>query len=150
MFGLTPYNRKANGMARRNDIWDMRNFFEDFFNDTVFHGLTPAVQPIRADVRETDKEFIIEAEIPGVSKEDIKLDLRDDNLTISVERNEQINEEKDNYIRRERRYGSYSRSFYLDNVEHDSISARYNDGVLTVTLPKSREASSKNRRIDIQ
>lgn len=149
MFGLTPY-RRGGEVSRRNDAGDLRGLFDDFFNDNFFPAFVSSNPMMRADIRETDGGYLIEAEIPGVSKEDIKLDVSDDTLTISVERNEQVNEERENYIRKERRFGSCSRSFRLDNVKQDSISAKYSDGVLKVTLPKSGEARSKGRKIEIQ
>lgn len=148
MFGLVPF-RKGGSISRRHDIWDIGSFLEDFFNDSFFGGFTNVFHPIKADVRETDKEFIVEAELPGVNKEDIKLEVRDDVLTISVENKVETNEERENYIRRERRYGSYSRSFYLDNVEHEGIKAKYNNGVLTITLPKVSEGKGNKRKIQI-
>ncbi|MCX7924057.1 MAG: Hsp20/alpha crystallin family protein [Clostridia bacterium] len=150
MFGLTPYNRRNNEAARRNDIWDLRSVFNDFFNDSLFPTAFGTAHPIKADIRETDKEYILDAEIPGVSKEDIKLDLRDNTLTISVEHNEQSSEERDNYIRKERRYGSFSRSFYVENVKHEDVSAKYNNGILTVILPKIEGGKNNARKIDIQ
>jgi len=105
MFGLTPYNNKGNGLQKGNSIWDSRNVFDDFFSDAFSPIFNGSVHSIKADIRETEKEYIIDAEIPGVNKEDIKLDLRDDVLTISVEQKQEVNEEKDNYIRKERRYG---------------------------------------------
>lgn len=150
MFGLTPYSRRGNGIARRGGFFDLTKVFDDFFNEPFVSGFFPAVQPIRADIRETEKEYIIDAEIPGVRKEDIKIDLRDDNLTIFVEHNEELNEERENYIRRERRYGSFSRSFYVENVKHEGVTAKYNNGVLTINLPKEKEGNRKSHRIDIQ
>jgi HSP20 family protein len=156
MFGLTPYNRRNRGLTNRDSIWgkdgilNVRGFFEDFFNDPFFTGLSAAVNPVKADIRENEKEYLIEAELPGVKKEDIKLDLRDDVLTISVENNIETNEERDNYIRRERRYGSFSRSFYVENTDHEAITAKYNDGILSIKLPKSEEARKKGYNIDIQ
>jgi HSP20 family protein len=88
--------------------------------------------------------------MPGVKKEDIKLELRDDILTLAVEHSEQVNEEKGNYIRRERKYGSYSRSFRLGNVNNEAVSAKYNDGVLSVTIPKAEPEKARSNRIEIQ
>lgn len=150
MFGLTPYNRKNNGLTARDGFFDFRNVFDDFFNDSFLPGFFTAAHPIKADIRETEKEYVIDAEIPGVKKEDIKLELRDDTLVIAVERNEQVDEERDNYIRKERRYGSYSRCFYVENVRNEDVAAKYNDGILTVTLPKSAESREKKHRIEIQ
>jgi HSP20 family protein len=150
MFGLTPYNRRNNELVSRNGMFDFRNVFDDFFSDSFLPGFFSVSNQMKADIRENEKEYVIDAEIPGVKKEDIKLELRDDTLTISVERNEQVNEERENYIRKERRYGSYSRSFYVENVKNEDVSAKYNDGILTVTLPKSKEAKEKHHRIEIQ
>ncbi len=149
MYGLIPFGRRHNDMAKK-DPWTFGNFFEDLFNDSlylpaIFHGGSS----IRADIRETEKDYIIEAELPGIRKEEIKLDFTDDTLTIKVERNEQQSEEKENYIRKERRYGSFSRSFYVENVKHEDVSAKYEDGILKVTLPKTAENKSKKRSIDI-
>lgn len=145
MFGIVPF--RNNKIQERGSIFDIDNLFNDFFSDASF-GLA-GVSPIKADIKENDNEFIIEAEISGVSKEDIKLDLRDDRLTISVEKNEETKEERDNYIRRERRYGSCSRSFYVENVKHEDVKAKYDNGVLSVILPKSENKKTDNR-IDIQ
>jgi len=150
MFGLVPFNRRTNDIATRNDPFDLASVFDDFFNDSFMPAFFTSSHPIKADIRETDKEFIVEADMPGVKKEDIRLDLRDGVLTIAVEQKEQVNEEKENYIRKERRYGSYSRTFHVDGVKQDDISAKYNDGVLTVNLPKAEEQKSKSHRIDIQ
>ena len=151
MFGLTPYNhRRQDGLEKRNDIFNLRSVLDEFFNESAFPAFFSSGSSMRADIRDTEKEYIIEAEIPGVRKEDIKLDLRDDVLTISVEHNEEINEERTNYVRKERKYGSFGRSFYVDNVNHEGVTAKYENGILTVNLPKN-EGTVKNRhKIDIQ
>ncbi len=144
MFGIVPFR---NHKIQERGLLDIENMFNSFFNDS-FLGLSGG-NPIRADIKENDKEFIVEAEIPGVAKEDIKLDLRDDRLTIAVEQNQESKEEKDNYIRKERRYGSFSRSFYVENVKNEDVSAKYENGILTIVLPKS-EPKKVNNRIEIQ
>ncbi|NJD04594.1 MAG: Hsp20/alpha crystallin family protein [Ruminiclostridium sp.] len=150
MFGLTPYNKRGTGLLGGHDLFDMRSIFDSFFEDPFRSAFFSTVNPMKADIRETEKEYIIDAELPGIKKEDIRLDLRDDTLTVSVEHNEQVNEEKDNYIRRERRFGSFSRSFYVENVRHEDVSAKYNDGILTVSIPKAEAGKERNRKIDIQ
>lgn len=150
MFGMVPYRRRNNGISRRDDIYSLEDFFNEFFNDVGFPSFFRGANPIRADIRENENEYVIDAELPGVRKEDIKIDLRDDVLTIAVEHNEQINEEKENFIRRERRYGSYSRSFYVENVKNEEVTAKYVDGVLTITLPKQKTGRNKGHRIEIQ
>lgn len=151
MYGLIPF-RRHNSLQKKGD-WDFQGWLDDFFSDSFFaDGFLPAFFArggIRADVKETENEYVIEAEIPGADKDDIKLDLDDNSLTISVERKQEEKEERQNYIRRERRYGSYSRSFYVDNIKHDSVKAEYKNGILKVTLPKKEEARGTKKRIDI-
>lgn len=150
MFGLVPFNRRANEISSRNDLFDFASIFDNFFNDSFTPAFFTASQPIKADIREMEKEYVIEADMPGVKKEDIKLDLRDGVLTIGVEHNEQVEEKRENYIRKERKYGSYCRSFNVDGVNQEGVTAKYSDGVLTVNLPKSEDARPKTHRIDIQ
>jgi HSP20 family protein len=151
MFGLTPYNKNQNSILRNEGGWDLRSVFNDFFSDsflpTAFFSLG---QSIRADIKENEKEYIVEAEVPGVHKEDIKVDLRDDVLTVSVEQNELVKEEKENYLRKERRYGSYSRSFYVEDVKNETVSAKYSDGILKIILPKDKSGRQEKHTIDIQ
>jgi HSP20 family protein len=150
MSGLTPYNKRKNELSGRDDIFDLRNIFDDFFSDSMFPAFISGGHPINADIRETEKEFVVEAEIPGVKKEDIKLDLRDNTLSISVEHNEEKKEERNNYIRRERKSGSFCRSFYVENVRPDGVAAKYVDGILTIILPKQEAGKESKRNIEIQ
>jgi len=148
--GLVPYNRRGNEVARRNDPWGFRSLIDDFFNDSLLPSVFSEGYPIRADIRETEKELIIDAEIPGVKKEDIKLDLRDNVLTIGVEHNEETKEERKDYVRKERRYGAFSRSFNVENIKQEEIAAKYNDGILTITLPKAEVKKEYGHKIDVQ
>ena len=148
--GLVPFNRRENAVSRKNDLWNLRTLMDDFFNDQFFRSALTDTYSIRTDIRETEKEYVIEAEVPGVKKEDIKLDLKDDVLTIGVEHKEETNEEKKGYIRKERRYGAYSRSFNVQNIKQDAIEAKYEDGVLTVILPKTDGQKQNQRKIDVQ
>jgi HSP20 family protein len=105
---------------------------------------------IRADIKENEKELIVESEMPGVKKEDVVVELRDNTLTISAEMNSETNEETEKYVRRERRRGSYSRRFYVEDVDSAGVKADYKDGVLKITLPKAKPAAPESYRIDIQ
>ncbi|MBU5294367.1 Hsp20/alpha crystallin family protein [Anaerosalibacter bizertensis] len=152
MFGLTPYRR---GISRRRDFNTMDQMFnsmvEEFFNGVDFPSFVPMDnESIRVDIKENDEEYILEAEIPGVDKKDIKLELKDDLLTISVERDEEIKEEKENYIRREIKRGRFQRGFYVDNIKEDEIKAKFKDGILYITLPKDESEKSKGNQIKIE
>jgi HSP20 family protein len=148
MFSLVPFSRRNEGLARRNDFWGFDRFFDDFFNFTPFSFWGNS--PVRADIRETENEWLIDAELPGVDKKDIQIELNDGYLTISVERNDEVNEEKENFVRRERSYGSYKRCFYVDDVKEDEIKATYKNGILSLTVPKVKPTKKQGKRIDIQ
>jgi len=103
-----------------------------------------------ANIIDNEKDFTIELAVPGMAKDDFSLNLEDDILTISVERKEEEVKEDRNFTRREFRYDEFSRSFSLpDIVDQEKIKADYQNGVLSVMLPKSAEAKVKGREIKI-
>ena len=105
----------------------------------------------RIDVKETDKEILIAAELPGTNEKDISLTLQNGVLTIQGEKKVEYDEEKENYHVMERSYGSFPRSLRLpDTVDEDKVEARFENGVLKVSLPKRAEALGAQRRIDIK
>ena len=126
------------------------NFFDNF--DLTHNGLTneskgdvPSVNII-----ENEKNFVIEFAAPGVKKEDFNINLDNQVLTVSREVNEEKEEKKENYTRREFVYGSFSRSFTLPkSVKFDNIAADYSEGILKVTLPKKEEEAKLSREIKI-
>ncbi|WP_069649271.1 Hsp20/alpha crystallin family protein [Caloranaerobacter ferrireducens] len=144
MPNLTPYNRRRN---------HMRSFIKNFFDDDFFLSspdfFNTSGLSMRADIRETDKEYIIEADMPGFSKDQIDITVNNGYITIKANRKDIINEEKEGYIRRERRYGTLQRTFRLQNVKEDEIKAKYENGVLKITLPKIKEGKDGIRKIDI-
>lgn len=146
MFGITPFRGRTGGLSRRWG-WDFDRIFDTMLEE--FDDITSSYYPMKVDIKEKDKEYILEAELPGANKDNICLEIKDDILTISVERKEELNEERENYIRRERRYGSFKRSFYVDDVEQDKIKAKFENGILRVRLPKKEGTSSKENRIPI-
>ena len=103
------------------------------------------------DVKETDKEIVVEAELPGIDDKDISLSLQDGVLTIRGEKKLARDEEKENYRMMERRHGSFQRSVRLpDTVDEDKVEASFDNGVLKVSLPKRPEAIGKQRTIPIK
>lgn len=144
MFELAPFVRHTNHMTAYDPFRDMEEFERNFFNDSIgsFH----------TDIREEEHDFVIEADLPGFKKEDIHLDVDGDTLTISAERNVSKDEkdDKDHYVRRERSWGRFARSFDLSEVDANSIKAAYNDGVLTLTLPKKAVTAPTARRLEIE
>jgi len=149
MFSLIPYSWRRGNLSRRDDFFGIDRFFEDFFKDPFFTRWSALTSPIRTDVRETDKEYIIEAEMPGVRKEDIIIEIKDNMLTLGVDVKNATDREDDGYICRERHMGSYRRSFHIDNIDHENVKANYKDGLLTIILPKEkREERGKRIKID--
>ena len=118
------------------------NMVDNFFADND--------NKMKCDIYEKDNTYHVEMDLPGFSKEDIKLELNNGNLTISAEKSNE-SEEKDEdkkYIRRERSYGKYSRTFYLGDVDEEKINAEFNNGTLAISIPKLEEKKTK-KYIDI-
>lgn len=102
------------------------------------------------DISETDAGYLIKAEIPEVKKEDVKVNIQDGMLTISGERHQEKEEKNKRYHRLERAYGSFSRSFRMpDDADESTVNAEFKDGMLNVTLPKSKKAESKSVSVSI-
>ncbi|MGA9408796.1 MAG: Hsp20/alpha crystallin family protein [Bacteroidota bacterium] len=132
---------------------EMNRVFSDFFRgDLVDNGsFFPGDWGPAVDLSETDDSYIIRAEIPGMKKEDVKITLLDSLVTIRGEKKNEAEEKNGTYHRIERSYGSFERSFNLPGgVKSGDIEAKYNDGLLTITLPKTEEAKEKVHDIKIK
>jgi HSP20 family protein len=120
-----------------------RPFFLPFGEEISERGWMPAV-----DIRETDDAYVFHAELPGMKKADINITVENNILTLSGERVFAGDSEKNDFRRIERAYGSFTRSFTLPNkVKAEKVEAAFNDGVLSITVPKMEEA--KPRRVEI-
>lgn len=139
MFGMIPFERSDNNIF---DLFD--NFQKQFFRNS--NATLPA---FRADIRDLDDKFVLEAELPGFHKEDISLDLKEGILTIKAEHKEAQEQKQGEYIRRERRTGSFARSFDVSGIDESGISAAYKNGILEVTLPKQAPVVPESRQIAI-
>ena len=148
---LVPYGRRSKALSQRpQSIFDIDSMFDNFFNDSFMPAIFTGDAQLKVDIKENEKEYIVEADLPGINKEEINVELNNDRLTIAVERKEEVNEEKENYIRRERRSGSYCRSFMVENVKQDDIAAKFENGVLSLTLPKKEAEVKKSSKIEIE
>ena len=150
MAGLVPFNRRNSSLARSGTGFeDFYNMLDDFFSDSwISPGRSLLRDTFKIDIQETDSEYRIEAELPGIKKEEIDLGIEEDNLCISVNRDEEINKDGTNYIHRERRSSSMSRRVRLVNAKLEETKAKLEEGILTVTIPKDEKASS-SLKIDI-
>ncbi|MBQ8062428.1 MAG: Hsp20/alpha crystallin family protein [Clostridia bacterium] len=119
-----------------------------FFGDPFFSNATTAVAAFGTDVTDEGDHYQLTADLPGFKKDDIEINVEDGILTISAERHEESEDtdKKGRYIRRERTYGSYKRSFDLSEVDDDNITAKYEDGVLTLSLPKKQVPEIESKK----
>ncbi|NLY70979.1 MAG: Hsp20/alpha crystallin family protein [Clostridiales bacterium] len=147
MFGLTPYRNR--GLRPIDEPLDFYNIVDNFFNDTFFPLRWMRNNSFRLDLRETEDEYIIEAELAGYKKDDIKIDFNDGRLTITAEKQDTKEEESANYIHRERSTQSMQRSIYLNNADAKGIKAKFEDGILEVNVPK-KDKTNNSIQIPIQ
>ena len=134
MFELTPFGYRR--VASYSPFRELEEMSHSFWNDADVSGF-------RTDIKKVDGSYVLEAELPGFDK---------DCLTISAERKSEEKEDKgDNgFVRRERYYGSFSRSFNIKGIDTDAITAEYNDGVLTLTMPEKTPEVPAARRLEIK
>lgn len=144
MFEMIPFTRN-----RSLDLYQPFRDLEELERSLFTGG---GITAFRTDIRDAGDAYVLEADLPGMKKEDIHIDIDGDRLSISAERNA-VKEEKDDnggYIRCERSYGSFSRSFDISGIRGEEISASYEDGVLKLTLPKQTQTVPASRRLEIQ
>ncbi|NIP31518.1 MAG: Hsp20 family protein [Candidatus Dadabacteria bacterium] len=137
-------------------LWEPFNVLKEF-NDKFGNVLDVETDPKsrswnpKINVAENEKSYVVTAEVPGVDKDKIDIDIKDNTLTIKGEKSFEKKEEKENYLRIERSYGKFQRSFYLDeNVDREKIDAKYKDGVLEIILPKKEEATPKKIEVKVK
>lgn len=149
MFELRPFNRK-NNISYFNPFHEMENFERHFFENPF--GLLGSMSEFKTDITDNGNEYILVSDLPGFKKEDIHLELSGDILTVSAERHSEYEDKdkKNNYIRCERSFGSYTRQFDVSGVKTDEIRAKYADGILTLKLPKKAISNEESRQLNIE
>lgn len=141
MFDLMPFGWNEN----RNLLNPFHDFEKNFFN-----GMSSMMAGFRTDIQDKGDCYVLEAELPGFDKEDISIQVDDNMLTIRAEHKQEEEDKKDkNYVRQERHWGMYERSFSINGVKSDEISAGYEKGVLTLKLPKEQPQVPASRQIEI-
>ena len=147
MFELIPIDRHMRRAAGYDPFRDFEEMERNFFG-----GASSALAGFRTDVSDTGEAYKLECELPGFKKEDIHVDVDGDTMTIRAERHSEHEDQdkKGNYVRCERSYGSYARSFDISGVKAEGIKASYNDGVLSLTMPKKDVEVSGSRRLAIE
>lgn len=140
----------VNSNSNRNfPIWS--NFLEDFFNrdlPSVFtSNFNNGYTLPKVNIKETADDFMVEMAVPGLKKSDFNIDIDNQVLSISTEIKEENEQQEENYTRREFGYSSFKRSFTLpESVNEEKINATYNEGILSILLPKKEEAKRKPAR----
>ena len=140
MFDLMPMNHRMPMYFRP------MHEFDEFFEDSC-KGM---MKPFSTDIVDAGDSYELHSELPGFAKEDIKISIDKDMLTISAERKHEENEEKPNFVKKERFYGTYSRSFDLTGIDADKIEASYTDGILMLKLPKLPEELPISKTVEIK
>ena len=116
-------------------------FFDDDFDSFLLSS--KGRNDMKCDIYEKENVYHIELDVPGFEKEDINVEVKDGYLTVKAKKENQETEEDKNYIRRERSYGEYTRSFNLGDADEEKVDAKFENGTLLVTVPKKDESLSK-------
>lgn len=140
---LTPYSRR-NEMHSYNPFRAMEEIERAFFGGS---GLTE----FKTDIRDTGEAYVLEADLPGFKKEDIHIELGDGNMTIRAERHSEAEEKGEGgYLRQERSYGAFTRTFSTEGVDVNAMQAKFADGVLSLSMPKLTRQQPEIRRLEIE
>jgi HSP20 family protein len=140
---LTPWS------ALREMERELSRVFSDYYGDNA--DLFNSAWVPQADLSETEEEYILQADLPGLKREEVELVCVDNTVNIKGERKHEVEEEKSGYHRTERRYGAFQRSFEIPGgFAADKVTASFEDGVLTVHLPKREESKPKQIKVDVK
>lgn len=140
MLNLMPYRKNENSLFNYLDSLE-----KDFFGD-----LSTSISHFRTDIADRGDYYELKADLPGFKKEEIKIDLSGTTMSIQAEHKEETEEKKKDYIRRERKYGSFARSFDVTGIDTENITASLNDGVLELKLPKATPAGELKKQITVE
>lgn len=126
-----------------NGFMSLFDEFNDFFTDTL-------AKDMKTNILENENDYVITSEIPGVNKDNVKIDVSDNTLTITVEKKNEGKNDNKNYIVKEISESTLTRSFYLDNMDEENITAKMDNGILTITVSKIKEVKPAVRKITIE
>ena len=149
MAGLVPFNKKNKEISTNTGFEDFYNVLDDYFSNDWPFKRTLTHDTFKVDVEDNGNEYLLEAEVPGIDKKYINVELNDGKLMISITRDENSESKKKNFIHRERRYSSMSRSIYLEDAKPDGIKAKLENGLLKVVVPKE-EKPNNSITIDVE
>jgi len=145
MSGLVPFGKNFFDVVPT----DLYNMIDDFFNDNWFPSRRAFRNTFKLDVEEKEKEYLIQAELPGFTKDEVNLELKEGRLIISACKDEEKEDNKKNYIHRERVYSRMQRSIYLPEAAAENVKAKLDNGILTIKVPKVI-TNEQTYKIDIE
>lgn len=140
MFDLIPFRHGESSLFDE---------FDRMMNESFWNGMD-SFHSFRTDVLDKGDRYVLKADLPGFQKQEINISVEGGRLVLSAEHKEEVNENKKNYLRRERRYGAFSRSFDLSGIDSGRINASYQNGVLELELPKLVQAKPQEKRIEVK
>ena len=145
---IRPYEKNY---LRDTRFYDFYYMIDSFFNDDFTPQKAMRSATFKVDVIDEDKDYKVEAELPGFSKDEIDVDFEDGKLTISAEKNEEVNDEnkEKNYIHRERKSSKMMRRMFFKDVDQENMTAKLEGGILEITIPKKAD-EKKNKKIEIK
>lgn len=147
MAGMVPFSKKKPDLSNF-DMNDLYGALNDYFTDSWPFRRGFALNSFKVDIQEEGNQYIVTAELPGIQKEEIGISMEDGRIHISVTRDENKVDEGKNYIHKESRHSSMSRSIYLPDAQGEDMKAKLSDGVLSITIPK-KEKVDKSVKIEI-
>lgn len=126
---------------KRNEF----NLFEDIFDDPFFEKRETKL--MKADIKEKGDNYVIDVDLPGYEKDNIEIELENGYLKVTAKVNQNIDDENEKYIHKERFYGECSRSFYVgDNIKEEDIKAGFKNGILSLTVPKNEQKKIEEKK----
>ena len=128
---------------KNNNYLNIFDEFNDFFTDVLGKDM-------KTNILEENDTYVVTSEIPGVAKENVKINVEDNTLTISVAKKETNKDEKKNYLVKEISESALTRQFYLEDMDENNISAKLDNGILTITVGKLKEVKPESRKIMIE
>ncbi len=143
---LTPFSRNGFPKKSKSSYFDL---VDNFFNDDFF-SRDIQNDTFKIDIEENDNNYVIEAEVPGLEKNQVVVKYENNQLVISIKYEDKIDEEDKNYIHKERRTCSMSRSIRLTDIDKDQINAKLVDGILKITAPKTSNPTKNSNTIEIE
>lgn len=145
MLKLITGRKDASEMEKSEDVFNQffTSFFDEFF--TPVAAETESCNSFKVDILEDQAYYLIEADLPGFNKQDLEISYKDHYLTISARKAEPHGQRKEQFVRRERQHGLFSRSFYVEGIDEAQIDANLTDGLLSVRIAKAGYPSRRNR-----